>query len=155
MIIVLRPLVVYSYSKLVKSSHASSALRRCVMNIEQRIYLIKELDIQRALKTQQVANLTREAIVLSATIKQLITPEVINHPLYHARHDHTELGPAPSQLPANIISLVGHQITVISDPSTSTPVAVALAQPVTSHPLGTQASTTRDILNDDSDSSSV
>jgi hypothetical protein len=51
------------------------------MTIEDQIYLIKELDIQRALKKQKVDNLTREVIVLSATVKQLTTPAVIAHPL--------------------------------------------------------------------------
>jgi hypothetical protein len=106
------------------------------MNIEQRIYLIKELDIQRALKSQQVANLTRESVVLSAAIKQLITPEVIVHPLYRVRHEQTKLGPTPSKLPTHIVQIVGHPITVISDPITEEPVAVALAQGLTQDPLG-------------------
>jgi len=45
------------------------------MNLEERIYLIKELDIQRAQKKQKVDHLTREVIVLSATVKQLTTPK--------------------------------------------------------------------------------
>ena len=108
------------------------------MTIEDQIYLIKELDIQRALKKQKVDNLTREVIVLSATVKQLTTPAVIAHPLYQGRHEQTKLGPTPSRVPRDIIALVGHPITVISDPSDDSPVAVALAQPLSSHPLGHQ-----------------
>lgn len=106
------------------------------MNLEERIYLIKELDIQRAKKNQQVDHLTREAIVLSATIKHLTTPEVVAHPLYQVRHEQTNLGPSASRVPKDIIALVGHPITVISDPFDDSPVAVALAQPLSSHPLG-------------------
>ena len=108
------------------------------MNLEERIYLIKELDIQRAKKKQKVDNLTREVIVLSAAVKQLTTPEVVAHPLYQARHEQTEVGPTPSRVPRGIIALVGHPITVISDPVNDSPVAVALAQPLSTHPLGHQ-----------------
>jgi hypothetical protein len=108
------------------------------MNLEERIYLIKELDIQRANKRQQVDNLTREVVVLSAAVKQLTTPAVLAHPLYQVRHEQTKLGPTPSRIPKDIIPLVGHPITVITDPSNNSPVAVALAQPLSSHPLGHQ-----------------
>jgi len=83
-----------------------------------------------------VANLTREAVVLSATIKQLTTPEVITHPLYRARHEQTNLGPNPSRIPSHIVQIVGHPITVISDPISEEPVAIALAQGLTRDPLG-------------------
>ena len=108
------------------------------MNIEQRIYLIKELDIQRANKKQQVDNLTREVIVLSAAVKHLTTPAVLAHPLYQGRHEQTKLNPTPSRVPKDIIALVGHPITVIGAPEDGSPVAVALAQPLSAHPLGYQ-----------------
>ena len=121
------------------------------MNIEERIYLIKELDIQRAHKKQQVDNLTREVIVLSAAVKQLTNPAVLAHPLYQVRHEQTKLGPTPSRVPKDIIALVGHPITVISDPSDDSPVAVALAQPLSSHPLGHQ-DLQEDVLDNESSS---
>ena len=121
------------------------------MNIEERIYLIKELDIQRAHKKQQVDNLTREVIVLSAAVKQLTNPAVLAHPLYQVRHEGTKLGPTPSRVPKDIIALVGHPITVISDPSDDSPVAVALAQPLSSHPLGHQ-DLQEDVLDNESSS---
>jgi hypothetical protein len=122
------------------------------MNIEQRIYLIKELDIQRATKKQQVDNLTREVIVLSAAVKQLTTPAVLAHPLYQGRHEQTKLDPTPSRVPKDIIALVGHPITVISDPKDDLPVAVALAQPLSAHPLGHQE---QESLTDELDNESA
>ena len=116
------------------------------MNIEERIYLIKELDIQQAIKKQKVDNLTREVIVLSATVKQLTS-----HPLYQSRHEQTKLGITPSRIPKDVIALVGHPITVISDPSDDSPVAVALAQPLSSHPLGHQE-LPEDVLDNESSS---
>ena len=121
------------------------------MNIEERIHLIKELDIQRAHKKQKVDNLTREVIVLSAAVKQLTNPAVLAHPLYQVRHEQTKLGPTPSRVPKDIIALVGHPITVISDPSDDSPVAVALAQPLSSHPLGHQ-DLQEDVLDNESSS---
>ena len=125
------------------------------MNIEERIYLIKELDIQIATKNQKVDNLTREVIVLSATVKHLTTPAVLAHPLYQDRHERTRIGITPSRVPKDIIALVGHPITVISDPVNDSPVAVALAQPLSSHPLGHQE-IPEDTLNyESSDGSSI
>jgi|Transcript_1833 hypothetical protein len=106
------------------------------MNIEQRIYLIKELDIQRALKSQKIENLIRESAVLSATITQLITPEVIAHPLYRVRHEQTRLGPTPSKLPTHIAQIVSHGITVLGDPISEEPVAIAIPIKLTTDPLG-------------------
>jgi hypothetical protein len=106
------------------------------MNLDQRIYIIKELEIQRQEKIRAVANLTRESVVLSATIKHLTTPEVVSHPLYHLRHERTALGDLPSQIPSELVTIVGHQLTVISNPHDESPVAIALAQDLTRHPLG-------------------
>ena len=98
--------------------------------------MIKELDTQRALKAQKVATLTREAVVLSAVIKHLTTPEVVEHPIYQVRHELTKLSNStPIKIRRSIVSIVGHQITVISDPTDDNPVAVALAQGLATHPL--------------------
>jgi hypothetical protein len=121
------------------------------MNLDQRIYIIKELEIQRQEKIRAVANLTRESVVLSATIKHLTTPDVVRHPRYHLRHERTTLGDLPRQIPSELVAILGHQITVISRPEDESPVAVALAQDLTSHPLGYPDSTRREGFESQSD----
>ena len=124
------------------------------MNLDQRIYIIKELEIQRHEKIRAVANLTRESVVLSATIKHLTTAEVKSHPLYNIRHERTVLDNAPSRIPSEVVRIVGHQLTVISNPDES-PVAVALAQDLTSHPLGYPDTLGHEGLDSQSDEDTV
>ena len=120
------------------------------MSIEQKLFLIKELQIQQAWKRRKVEKLTKEVVVLSATIQLLTTVEVRSYGPYFFRHQDSKLPPpSTSGISRIIVPLTGADITLITDvdavestsnnPNEHRIVAVALQQDIVSHPLGTIA----------------
>jgi hypothetical protein len=104
---------------------------------EQVIFLIKELQVQKALKTRTVQELTKDILVLSTTIELLTTDEVKEHPLYFFRHEHTQLPEISiTRVPRSVVPLAGEDITTITDDREHNIVAYAIQNHVSDHPLG-------------------
>jgi hypothetical protein len=107
------------------------------ISTEQIIFLIKELQIQKALKTRKVQELTKDVLVLSTTIELLTTDKVKEHPLYFFRHEHTQLPEtSTTRVPRSVVPLAGDDITVITDIPECNIIAYALQNHVSDHALG-------------------
>ena len=110
------------------------------LNLHQRVYLIAELENQKALKTKQVESLTRDVVVLSATINHLTTTDLARQDLYLYRHLQHNRHSTDTKIPRGIVELAGEDIaTITAAPfcGIKQPIeAVALAQTVVADPLG-------------------
>ena len=110
------------------------------ISIQQRIYLITELENQKALKIKKIADLTRDVVVLSATINHLTTPDLVRTDLYLYRHLQHNRHSTDTKIPRGIVEVAGEDIAIITNEPISgiqQPVeAVAIAQEVVTDPLG-------------------
>lgn len=111
------------------------------LNPQQRVYLIAELENQKALKTKEIESLTRDVVVLSATINHLTTDNVSSTDLYLYRHLQHNRHSKETKIPREImIGIAGEDITAIRSAPISgieQPIeAVAIAQTVVTDPLG-------------------
>ena len=110
------------------------------LNLEQRVYLIAELENQKELKTKKVASLTKDVVVLSAAINHLTTNDIVGTNLYLYRHLQYNRHSRDTRIPRGIVDIAGEDIaTIRSEPfaGIQQPIeAVALAQSVVTDPLG-------------------
>mmetsp|Transcript_21887 Transcript_21887/g.31390 ORF Transcript_21887/g.31390 Transcript_21887/m.31390 type:complete len:138 (-) Transcript_21887:3134-3547(-) len=110
------------------------------INLQQRVYLITELENQKTLKTKKVESLTRDVVVLSATINHLTTPDLVRTDLYLFRHLQYNRHSTDTKIPRGILGIAGDDIALIQGSPIAgiqQPVeAVAIAQPVVTDPLG-------------------
>jgi hypothetical protein len=110
------------------------------LSLQQRIYLITELENQKTLKTKKVESLTRDVVVLSATINHLTTDDLVRTDLYLYRHLQCNRHSTNTKVPRGIVALAGDDIAIISGSPIAgieQPIeAVAIAHSVVTDPLG-------------------